>query len=76
MKILFFTIPLLVLISGVSKSSIEVIESKSKTVYAEKLARELCLDWHSISMEELPLKVPKKMIEIAASVACFHQSVN
>ncbi len=70
------TLPLLVLISGVNKSSIEVIESKSKTVNAEKLARELCLDWHSISMEELPLNVPKKMIEVAASVACSHQSVN
>ena len=76
MKILFFTITLLVLISGVNKSSIELIESKSKTVYANKLARKLLLDWHSISMEELPLKVPKKILEIAASVACFHQSMN
>ena len=44
MKIILVSIPLLVLISGVNKSSIEVIESKSKTVYAKKLAGELCLD--------------------------------
>ena len=73
MKSLFVTIPLLVLISGVNKSSIEVIESKSKTIYAKKLSRELCLDWQAISMEELPLKVPKKIIEIAASVVIFKQ---
>ena len=71
MNRLLVSIPFLLLISGITITSMEVEELRPKSFLDKKIERELCLDWQALSFDEMSIKIPTNLQEIAASVACF-----
>ena len=76
MNSLLVFIPFFLLISGITISSMDLAEFRPKPVLDKKIERELCLEWQALSFDEMSIKLPKNLQEIAASVACFQQSLN